>query len=512
MTENIALYMRLSSEDAHAGESLSIGNQRSLLRDYVSSHREFDGCSILEFCDDGYSGAGFARPGIQKLLSLAGKTVNCIIVKDFSRFGRNLIEVGDYLDRVFPFLGVRFISVNDGYDSRQAQGSSVSLDVSIKALVHEMYCRDLSEKIRCVQQAKMRDGEYLCALAFYGYKRSETVKNHLEPDMPAAENVRRIFHMAADGMVPDEIAAALNREGVPSPLMYRRLNHTDGMRGWNVAGDVSYWTRENVRRIISDERYTGCLVSHKRTKSGITTARTEPVPKEEWITAKNTHEAVVPKTLFLQAQSVLKHRKPGTEWKKPGSPHQKFRGLLKCACCGRTLRRRECRQTYFICPAAKTGPGRACADVRLEERELEKKLAASIRTEVQNRKDCAAESGVDERKRLEDEIKKCQLETARYSTMLAAMFEDYAEGRISRDQYLSDKSDAAARQEETAARLSELSEQLAGMPQERQAAIDAGVGKHEQTGSFTRELLLELVKEIRVSGTDTIEIQWRENR
>lgn len=510
MTENIALYLRLSSEDAHAGESLSIGNQRNLLRDYVSSRREFDGCSILEFCDDGYSGAGFARPGIQKLLSLAGKTVNCIIVKDFSRFGRNLVEVGDYLDRVFPFLGVRFISVNDGYDSRQVQGSSVSLDVSIKALVHEMYCRDLSEKIRCVQQAKMRDGEYLCAIAFYGYRRSETVKNRLEPDRPAAENVRRIFHMAADGTAPAEIAAALNRDGVPSPLMYRRLNHTDGMRGWNVAGDVSYWTRENVRRILSDERYTGRLVSRRRTKSGIATTRTEPVPREEWIMAENAHEALIPKTLFLQAQSVLKHVKPGTERKKPRSPYQKFRGLLKCACCGRTLMRRECRQTYFICPAAKTVPGRACADIRLEEREFEKKLAASIRAEEQKRKDCAAESGVDERKRLEDEIKKCQLETARYRTMLVALFEDYAEGRISREKYLSDKADAADRQKETAARLSDLSEQLAGMPEELQAA-DAGSGKHETPDGLTRELLLELVKEIRVSRTDTIEIHWREN-
>ena len=136
--KTIALYMRLSNEDAHEGESYSIGNQRALLMDYVKSHEEFENWSVLEFYDDGYSGVSFERPGIQKLLALAGNTVNCIIVKDFSRFGRNLVEVGDYLDQIFPFLGVRFIAVNEGYDSGQGLGSSVGLDVSLKALVYEM--------------------------------------------------------------------------------------------------------------------------------------------------------------------------------------------------------------------------------------------------------------------------------------------------------------------------------------------------------------------------------------
>ena len=157
----VALYMRLSSEDDHEGESYSIGNQRELLYDYVRGHREFDGCNVLEFLDDGYTGRNFDRPGVKQMLALAGKTVDCIIVKDFSRFGRNLVEVGDYLDQIFPFLGVRFIAVNEGYDSGQEAGSTVSLDVSLKAMVYEMYSRDISEKINCVKQAKMRRGEYL---------------------------------------------------------------------------------------------------------------------------------------------------------------------------------------------------------------------------------------------------------------------------------------------------------------------------------------------------------------
>lgn len=175
---SIALYMRLSSEDAHFGESFSIGNKRNLLYDFICNHREFDGRSVLEFCDDGYLGTNFERPGIKKLLALARSTVDCILVKDFSRFGCNLIDVGDYLDQIFSFLGVRFIAVNEGYDSAKSLGSDLSLDISLKAMVYGTYSRDISEKIRCVQQAEMRKGEYLCGIAFYEYQKSETEKTN----------------------------------------------------------------------------------------------------------------------------------------------------------------------------------------------------------------------------------------------------------------------------------------------------------------------------------------------
>lgn len=133
----VAFYMRLSSEDANVGESVSIANQRDLLYDFIQNHHEFDNCPVLEFCDDGYSGANFNRPSVQKLLSFAGKTIDCIIVKDISRFGRNLIEVGNYLDQIFPFLGVRFIAINERYDSQQ-YGSSINLDISLRAMIYEM--------------------------------------------------------------------------------------------------------------------------------------------------------------------------------------------------------------------------------------------------------------------------------------------------------------------------------------------------------------------------------------
>ncbi len=506
MMGTVALYMRLSSEDANAGESVSIANQRDLLYDFVRSHREFDGCPVLEFSDDGYSGVNFNRPGVKKLLSLAGKTVDCIIVKDLSRFGRNLVEVGDYLDQVFPFLGVRFIAVNEGYDSGQGYGSRVSLDVSLKAMVYEMYSHDISEKVRCVQKAKMQKGEYLCAVAFYGYRRSGTVKNSLERDSAAAGVVHRIFSMAAGGMAPSKIAERLNRDGIPSPLMYRRANHTDGLRGFRAAGDMSYWTRENVSRIIRDERYTGCLTGCRRTVVDLSTRRTKAVPRREWIVAENTHEALVTKETFAQAQAVLKHTSPKMP---PRRPCQKSPGLVKCAYCGRALARTICRSkpTYFSCPTARTVKGCACTDIYLEEAVLEDVLLTAVQKQAQLFMEAWQGTKEDTAGYLRDEIKACQSAASRCKTLQAAAFEDYAEGRIGKREYLSRKQEIAGRQEEAGSRLAELTSRLAQLQAQPQKA-GADLGKYAFIKELPREMLAELVKTVRVREGHMLEIQW----
>ncbi len=504
--KTVALYMRISSEDAREGESCSIVNQRALLLDYVRSHEEFGGWNILEFCDDGYSGINFERPGIQKLLAVAGDTVNCIIVKDFSRFGRNLVEVGDYLDQIFPFLGVRFIAVNEDYDSGQALGSSVGLDVTLKALVYEMYSRDVSEKMRCVKHAKMRKGEYQGIIAFYGYKRSKREKGRLEIDRPAAEVVRRIFRMAADGITPTNIAVELNREGIPSPLMYRKENHTDTGHNWRVAGDMTCWTRENVRRTLCDERYTGRLISHKRAKEDISTKTARLLPGEEWIIAEDAHEALVSQELFEQAQTVLKHCH---HKKTPRKPYQRFRGLLKCTYCGRALLRITGKETYYYCITRRVLPEAPCAGVRLTEEELVNSLLESLRIQIQlaGQPEESRQNGRTEHSILKEKLKECQKDADRCKVRQAAIFEDYAEGRIRKQEYLSKKREIAARQEEVTGQYKELSDKLAEAAQGRsREAVD--LGRYAFVKELTREMLEELVKEIRAGRENAIEIVW----
>lgn len=502
--------MRLSSEDAYAGESCSIQNQRDLLYDFIRNHHEFDNNNVMEFCDDGYSGMNFQRPSVQKLLSLAGSEVRCIIVKDFSRFGRNLIEVGNYLDQVFPFLGVRFIAVNEDYDSSRCSGSTVGLDVSLKAMISELYSRDISEKIRCVQQAKMRKGEYLCAIAFYGYKRSQTEKNRLEIDEAAAEVVRQIFSMAAEGTSMSEIAAELNRNGVPSPLMYRKANHTDGMRGWNVAGERCYWTRENVKRIVSDERYTGCLISRKRTRADVSTSRTKPVPKSEWIVAKNTHKAIISREIFEQAQNRFR----SISCKKPhGKPKQKFRGILKCAFCGRTLTRMVCKETYFYCPARKTMPDSLCGKIYINEQDLEKTMLASMQIAIRFWLQTGY-AGEEEQRQGTDYFQKaiweCQAAISRYKTMQRNAFEDYAEGHICQQEYLSRKKEVAGWQEEAAKQYVRLSEQAAeaAAAQQETICLTGNLGRSAFVKELNRKILEEFVRAVKVRGNDRIEIVW----
>ena len=503
--KTIALYMRLSNEDAHEGESYSIGNQRALLMDYVKSHEEFENWSVLEFYDDGYSGVSFERPGIQKLLALAGDTVNCIIVKDFSRFGRNLVEVGDYLDQIFPFLGVRFIAVNEGYDSGRGLGSSVGLDVSLKAMIYEMYSRDVSEKIRSVKHAKMRKGEYQGIIAFYGYRRSKTAKGKLEIDGPAAEVVRRIFRMAAEGITPTNIARELNHDGIPSPLMYRRENHTDAGHSWRVAGDMTCWTRENVRRTLCDERYTGRLVSHTRAKEDVSAKVSKLLPKEEWIIAEDAHEALISKELFEQAQIVLRRC---CHTKTPRKPYQRFRGLLKCAYCGRALSKSG-KETYYYCTTGKVLPEAPCLDVRIGEKELIDSLLESLRLQIQlaGQPGETQQDGRTEQSNLQEKLRECRKEADRCKARQAAAFEDYAEGRIQKQEYLFRKGEIAARQEEITKQYKEISDKLAEAGQVRnREAVD--LGGYVFVKELTREILEELVKEIRVSKGNAIEIVW----
>ena len=503
--KTIALYMRISSEDAREGESYSITNQRALLLDYVRSHEEFNGWNILEFLDDGYSGISLERPGIQKLLALAGGTVNCIIVKDFSRFGRNLVEVGDYLDQIFPFLGVRFIAVNEGYDSGQGLGCSVGLDVSLKALVYEMYSRDVSEKVRSAKHAKMRKGEYQGGCPFYGYKKSRAT-GRLETDEPAAKVVRRIFRMAAEGIIPTNIARELNRDGIPSPLMYRRENHTDAGHSWRVAGDMACWTRENVRRTLCDERYTGKLISHTRTKEDVSAKISKLLPKEKWIIAEDAHEALVSQELFEKAQTVLRHY---CHTKTPRKPYQRFRGLLKCAYCGRALTRSSGKEIHYDCTTRRALPEAPCADVRIGEKKLADSLLESLKIQIQlaGQPEETWQDGRTEQSILQVKLRECQKEVNKCKARQAMVFEDYAEGRIQRQEYLSRKEEIVARQEEVIRQYKEISDKLAEAAQSKsRETLD--LGRYSFVKELTREMLEELVKEIRIGKENDIEIVW----
>ena len=290
----ICLYIRLSIEDDDVSgnpfkkESGSITTQRALLYDYIKNRKEFDGCKVIEKCDDGFSGTHFDnRPQFTEMIELAKKgKINCIIVKDFSRFGRDYVELGNYLEQLFPFMGVRFISVNDNYDSAElADGTTGGLDVAFKNLIYDYYSREMSRKQRIAWQRMAEQGQYNSNCALYGYRKSEEDKHKLVIEPEEAAVVKEIFDMKIAGTGTTLIAKALNDRGIPCPSeLYRSRGDT---RQWKNRGKPCYWTASKIEAIIRDEKYTGTMVQLK-TRLDSVGGKQVSRPKEEWVRVENT--------------------------------------------------------------------------------------------------------------------------------------------------------------------------------------------------------------------------------
>lgn len=260
---NATLYLRLSRDDGDKEESNSITGQRELLRDFIRTRPELREYAVR--IDDGFTGSNFERPSFKKMLEdvKAGRT-NCIIVKDLSRFGRNYLDAGEYIEKIFPFLGVRFIAVNDNYDSLGGKNASDELIIPFKNLINEAYCRDISVKVRTQLEVKRKSGQHIGAFAVYGYLKDETDKNRLVADEYAADVVRDIFKWKLEGMSPQDIAARLNHSGVLSPMEYKR---SLGMRFATSfkANPQAAWSANAVLRILKNPVYTGVLIQGRET-------------------------------------------------------------------------------------------------------------------------------------------------------------------------------------------------------------------------------------------------------
>ncbi len=260
---NADLYLRLSKEDGDKEESDSITNQKELIFEYLKSMEDIRIHEIR--VDDGYSGVDSERPAFQQMLEdiKAGK-VDCVITKDLSRFGRNHIEVGRYLEKIFPYLGVRFIAINDNYDSAMSDTQTDNIIIPFKNLINDAYCRDISIKIRSNLEVKRKKGDFVGAFAPYGYRKSEGDKNRLEVDEEAAETVRRIFRMYLQGSSAYRIAEALNEEDVLTPMDYKKEKGSAFYTGFKK-NLKSQWSHVHVLRILGNPVYMGTLIQGKNT-------------------------------------------------------------------------------------------------------------------------------------------------------------------------------------------------------------------------------------------------------
>ena len=358
----IALYIRLSLEDSKVG-SMSIKNQKAALHRYAGSMEDVEGADVVEFIDNGYSGTNFERPAVQELLDrVRTEAVNCIIVKDFTRFGRNSIEVGYFMERVFPLYGVRFISVNDGFDSAELHGDTGGISVAFRYLATEFYSRDLSVKYKSAKYVKFRRGEYQSKVCPYGYRKG--ADGRMEPDEETAPNVRLIFELARDGHTPREIVKALFERGILTPAEYKAAH---GFHGHDISRCRHIWPESSVAHILDDERYTGTYIMGKREVTEVGGHRVRMKEESQWIKIPNRHPAIVSREIFEQVRALQPHHQSP----KKRAREYPLRGKVFCGCCWHAMQRTAKKQPVFLCRYTGVDEAADCHGSKICEGELE---------------------------------------------------------------------------------------------------------------------------------------------
>ena len=367
--------MRLSRDDDKAGESMSIENQRIILRKYVE---ERGGHIVDEYIDDGWSGTNFERPDVKRLLDdvQSGK-IDTIIVKDLSRFGRNYIQVGQYIDYIFPAYGIRFIALNDNVDT--ADRSSTAMDMMpIMNVFNEWYAANTSKKIRAVFESKQRSGKYTNWNYPYGYKAGNDDCRTAVIDEEAAEVVRRIYDLRLQGMSARTIARILTGERIPNPATY--FTTLGGKKSNRPCSP--FWAPKTVRWILSNPTYLGHTIQHKTTRVSYKNHKIINVPESDWIINENAHEPIITKTIWDKVQATYK----GTRgrYDKTGAVHP-LSGLLVCPDCGKKLKLKSAKDIHncFVCRTYVNLGKMYCSSHHITERQLERLVLDDIHSLLQ---------------------------------------------------------------------------------------------------------------------------------
>ena len=390
-----AIYLRLSREDGDFScssekfESNSISNQRLVIMDFLKKCPEIT--FTREYCDDGYTGANFDRPEFQKMMEAVKKgEIDCIVVKDLSRFGREYIDAGAYIQKLFPLLGVRFIAINDNYDNAQPGAADNELILPFKNLMNDSYCRDISIKVRSNLEAKRRNGQFVGSKVVYGYMRSPENKNLLVVDPEAAAVVQDIFRWKIDGQSPAQIADRLNRNHIPSPIEYKKGKGLN-QRTCFQTKEVAQWSAVAIYRILKNEIYTGTLIQGKTTSPNHKVKKTVPKAPNEWSRTEHAHEAIIAPAQFDLVQRLMLD-----DTRSPAGAKgvHLFSGKVFCADCGSPMVRKvshyqDREYTYFICGGNKADK-HLCSSHMIRESTVYDAVLAVIQAQIAAAMDMSA--------------------------------------------------------------------------------------------------------------------------
>lgn len=517
-----AIYVRLSKEDgdvsdASKAESNSISNQKELIKDFLKDKQDI--VIVSERVDDGYSGVNFERPAFQLMLEdIKQGKVDCVVVKDLSRFGRNYIESGRYIEKIFPMLGVRFIAINDNYDSLTGKSQTDEIVIPFKNLINDAYCRDISIKIRSHLDVKRRKGEFIGSFTIYGYAKDEHDHNKIVIDEYAAGVVRDIYQWKISGMSQQRIADKLNDMGVLSPAEYKKscgIKYSANLKTKKQA----IWSAVAITRILTNESYTGTLIQGKVTTPNYKVKKTVIKDEEDWVVIPNAFEAIITKEQFDMVQEILKKDTRVAPDKKSV---YLFSGIAVCGDCGRQMSRKVStvsgkKYVYYMCSANKKEG--VCSSHRIREDELEKAVVTYLNSyidELENIQhflefiDKLPHQEVNV-KRLNMRIVQLEEDAQKYEKLKVSVYEDLKDELISKEEYISMKQEFENRRRAALDSIAQIKieiETLASRNGKHHEWIESFIA-NKGIEKLERNVVVELIDYIKIYEDKRIEIVFR---
>ena len=431
----VAAYLRLSIDDGEKTESNSITNQKEMISSFAKKDKEL----VIKdyYIDDGYSGTDFERPNFQRMMmDITKGKIDTIIVKDLSRFGRNYIETGRYIEEFFPTNNIRFIAINDNIDSYKDPKSIDNVIVPFKNLINDEYARDISNKIRSVLDTKKENGEFIGSFAPFGYKKDERNKNHLLLDDYSSKIVKKIFNMILKGKSRSEVIKELNELKIPTPSAYKM--QTNQLKEKSKKS-MATWDRKKIDFILKNQTYTGDLIQSKTKVISHRVHKIKYNTKDDWIIVHNHHAAIITKEEFKQVHDILYNRDTKI---KQNNKLDIFSGHLKCADCGNNLSSVKAKNhTYYYCTSYLRH--KECSKHSIDKDDIEKVVLDLINKQIdlnveieEKIKIISEKIKVDyDKEILKNRLKTLEDDINKYNLFKCSAIADYESGFISREEY-----------------------------------------------------------------------------
>lgn len=506
------VYTRASREDGDKIESETLANQRELILNFLEKANDIE---VFDFYnDDNYSGTNFERPAFQRMLADArAEKINCIIVKDLSRFGRDYIDVGNYIQRVFPKMKIRFIAVNDNIDSFKKPGYDILMPV--KNIFNEQYARDISNKILSTVRSKQQRGKFIGAFASYGYEKNPDDKYKLEIDPYAAEVVKKIYSLFNNGMGKISIAKQLNDEGILCPSEYKKVSGKKYCNSKRLER-TNYWTYSTVNNVLKNRIYAGDMVQHRSNYSKFDYSG-RIIPANEWIIVENTHEPIIPKNVWEQTQELLKKRGRTISFDKPVSL---FAGYLVCGDCGRAMSKIVWGdRTCYVCGTYKRCSSKLCASHRIEHEVLKDIIITDVNLilskieklnkMIEDREQREKGKELSNKKTKLDEL---QIQLTKLKEKKKTLYSDYKEGLIDKEDYIEFKKEYDQRINDAETLIAKLEEEPESGAGSKENSFISQLKTTSQINDLNRIILSTFYDKIIIYEDKKIELKYKHSQ